>query len=131
MSRQKTRPKETPITQYRSDPSTLLDAFHDRPDLDLVREMVGFPYQALIDIEATEEIGAEPHDQKVTRTTRCNGSRANSQTTRPTFVPSWFSARCSESMKPSYTACGSAPRLPRRLPLNGLDGPNSSTVCSH
>ena len=60
MSRKKTRPKETSITQNQLDPSTLLDAFDDRPDLDLVREMVGFLYQALIDIEATEVIGAEP-----------------------------------------------------------------------
>ena len=52
------------MTQYQFDPSTLLDAFHDRPDLDLVREMVGFLYQALIDIEATEVIGAEPHERE-------------------------------------------------------------------
>jgi hypothetical protein len=33
------------MTQYQFDPSALLDEFHDRPDLDLVREMVGFLYQ--------------------------------------------------------------------------------------
>lgn len=70
------------MTQYQFDPSTLLDAFHDRPDLDLVREMVGFLYQALIDIEATEVIGAEPHERTVTRTTRRNGSRSKTLSTK-------------------------------------------------
>ena len=70
------------MTQYQFDPSTLLDAFHERPDLDLVREMVGFLYQALIDIEATEVIGAEPHERTVTRTTRRNGSRAKTLSTK-------------------------------------------------
>ena len=37
--------------------------------------MVTFLYQALIDAEATEQIGAEPHERSLTRTTRCNGSR--------------------------------------------------------
>jgi putative transposase len=70
------------MTQYQFDPSALLDAFHDRPDLDLVREMVGFLYQALIDIEATEVIGAEPHERTVTRTTRRNGSRPKTLSTK-------------------------------------------------
>ena len=70
------------MTQYQFDPSVLLDAFHDRPDLDLVREMVGFLYQALIDIEATEVIGAEPHERTATRTTRRNGSRPKTLTTK-------------------------------------------------
>jgi transposase-like protein len=70
------------MTQYQFDPSALLDAFHDRPDLDLVREMVGFLYQALIDIEATEVIGAEPHERTITRTARRNGSRAKTLSTK-------------------------------------------------
>jgi putative transposase len=70
------------MTQYRFDPSALLDAFHDRPDLDLVREMVGFLYQALIDIEAAEVIGAELHARNITRTTRRNGIRAKTLSTK-------------------------------------------------
>jgi putative transposase len=70
------------MTQYHFDPSALLDAFHDRPDLDLVREMVGFLYQALIDIEAAEVIGAEPHARNITRTTRRNGIRAKTLSTK-------------------------------------------------
>ena len=63
-SLQAARTEETPITQYQFDPSTLHDAFHDQPSLGLVREMVGFLYQALIYIEVTEVtevIGAMPH----------------------------------------------------------------------
>jgi putative transposase len=70
------------MTQNQFDPSMLLDAFHDRSDLDLVREMVGFLYQALIDIEATEVIGAEPHERTVTRTTRRNGNRSKTLSTK-------------------------------------------------
>jgi putative transposase len=70
------------MTQYQFDPCVLLDAFHDCPDLDLVREMVGFLYQALIDIEATEVIGAEPHERTATRTTRRNGGRPKTLTTK-------------------------------------------------
>jgi putative transposase len=70
------------MTQNHFDVSALLDAFHDRPDLDLVREMVGFLYQALIDIEATEVIGAGPHERTITRTSRRNGSRPKTLSTK-------------------------------------------------
>ena len=35
------------MAQQQFDPSALLDALEQRPDLDLVREMVAFLYQAL------------------------------------------------------------------------------------
>ena len=57
------------------DPSALLDALTDRPDVDVVRQMVAWLYQALIDAEATEVIGAAPHERSITRTTRRNGTR--------------------------------------------------------
>ena len=57
------------------DPSALLDALTDRPDVDVVREMVAWLYQALIDAEATEVIGAAPHERSITRTTRRKGTR--------------------------------------------------------
>jgi excisionase family DNA binding protein len=57
------------------DLSALVDALDQRPDLDLVREMVTFLYQALIDAEATEQIGAEPHERSLSRTMRRNGTR--------------------------------------------------------
>jgi transposase-like protein len=70
------------MTHYDFDPSELLDALRERPDLDLVREMVGFLYQALIDAEATGVIGAEPHERSATRTTRRNGSRSRRLSTK-------------------------------------------------
>jgi hypothetical protein len=39
------------VTHPQFDASALLDALDERPDLDLVREMVTFLYQALIDAE--------------------------------------------------------------------------------
>lgn len=60
----------------------ILDAFRESPDLDLVREMVRFLYQALINVEATQQIGAEPHERSITRSTRGNGSRTKLLTTR-------------------------------------------------
>ncbi len=64
------------MAQQQFDPTALLDALQDRPDLDLVREMVAWLYQALIDAEATEVIGAEPHERSIARTTRRNGLRS-------------------------------------------------------
>ena len=51
------------MTQQQFDPTTLLDALRESPDFDLVREMVRFLYQALIDVESTEQIGADPHQR--------------------------------------------------------------------
>ena len=70
------------MTQQQVDPSALLDALQERPDLDFVREMVRFLYQALIDSEATERIGAEPHERSIMRTTRRNGTRAKTISTK-------------------------------------------------
>jgi len=57
------------------DLSAFAERLNDDPDLDLVREMVTVLYQALIDAEATELIGAAPHERSILRTTRRNGSR--------------------------------------------------------
>ncbi len=70
------------MTHHDFDPSELLDALRERPDLDLVRQMVGFLYQALIETEATEQIGAEPHERTATRTTRRNGIRSRTLSTK-------------------------------------------------
>ena len=63
------------MTHQEFDLSALADRLHGHPDVDLVAEMVTFLYQALIDAEATEHIGAAFHEQSLTRTTRRNGSR--------------------------------------------------------
>ncbi len=64
------------MTHQELDLSTFADRVHDRPDLDLVAEMVTFLHQALIDQEVTDHIGAEPHERSLTRTTGRNGTRA-------------------------------------------------------
>jgi len=55
--------------------SELLDAFRAGDGVDLIRESVELVLQALIDLEATHEIGAEPYERTETRTNERNGSR--------------------------------------------------------
>ena len=64
------------MTHQELDLSAFADRVHDRPDVDLVAEMVTFLHQALIDQEVTDHIGGEPHERSLTRTTRRNGTRA-------------------------------------------------------
>ena len=70
------------MTYLDIDASELLDALRDRPDLDLVRRLVEFMFQELIEAEATEQIGAERHERTATRTTRRNGSRPRTLSTK-------------------------------------------------
>ena len=70
----KTR-KETPVTQTDFDLSTVLDALQSDESGDLVRQMVRFLYQALIDAEASEVIQAARHERTLARTTQRNGTR--------------------------------------------------------
>jgi len=58
-----------------SDVSDLLDAIRAGGDLDVVRRSVELVLQALTDTEATEVIGAEPHERTSTRTNQRNGTR--------------------------------------------------------
>ena len=70
------------MTHLDFDLSTLAERIAESPDVDLVREMVTFLYQALIDVEATDAIGAERHERVLTRTTRRNGSRQRRLSTK-------------------------------------------------
>ena len=70
------------MTHLDIDASELLDALRDRPDLDLVRRLVEFMLQELIEAEASEQIGAERHERTATRTTRRNGSRPRTLSTK-------------------------------------------------
>jgi putative transposase len=58
-----------------SDVIDLLDAIRAGGDLDVVRRSVELVLQALIDTEATEVIGAGPHERTATRTNQRNGGR--------------------------------------------------------
>ena len=48
---------------------------------DLIRQMLGFMLQALVDAEATSVIGAEPHQRTEARTTQRNGTRPKTVST--------------------------------------------------
>jgi transposase-like protein len=56
--------------------SELLDALRAGGNLDVMREAMQLVLQALIDVEATERIGAERYERSDARTTHRNGSRA-------------------------------------------------------
>src|SRR5437660_7503446 len=58
-----------------SDLSELLDALRAGGDIDVIRRSVELVLQALIESEATEVIGAEPHERSGARTNQRNGHR--------------------------------------------------------
>jgi putative transposase len=57
------------------DLSELLDAIRAGGDIDVIRRGVELVLQALIEAEATEVIGAGPHERSATRTNQRNGRR--------------------------------------------------------
>ena len=63
------------MTHHNFDLSDVLSALQSGESGDLVRQMVGFLNQALIDAEATEVVQAECHERTLSRTTQRNGSR--------------------------------------------------------
>jgi putative transposase len=64
------------------DLSELLDALRAGGDIDVIRRSVEIVLQALIEAEATEVIGARPHERSESRTNQRNGSRARLLSTK-------------------------------------------------
>ena len=62
--------------------SELLDAFRAGEGVDLIRDAVTMVLQELIEVEATEQIGAGRYERSETRTTDRNGSRPRLLTTQ-------------------------------------------------
>src|SRR6476646_8032272 len=62
--------------------SELLDAFRAGDGVDLIRDAVTMVLQELIEVEATEQIGAARYERSETRTTDRNGSRPRLLTTQ-------------------------------------------------
>jgi putative transposase len=62
--------------------SELLDALRAGGDLDVVREALTLVLQALIEAEATQQIGAGRYERSAARTTHRNGSRARLLSTK-------------------------------------------------
>jgi hypothetical protein len=139
------------MTPYQFGPPSLVHAFHDRSDLDLVREMVGIRHQALI-IEATEMIGAGPHERTITRTAGRNSCLTKTLRTKSGDVDVKIPNICMGSYVPSIlerrrrqgrraTARGSCQKIERscnrrlsRRPLRVTAGkaaePHDETDCS-
>jgi putative transposase len=71
-----------PVALTDSDLSELLDAVRAGGDIDIIRRSVEVVLQALIEAEATEVIGAAPHERTEARTTQRNGRRARLLSTK-------------------------------------------------
>jgi putative transposase len=67
--------ENTPMALSESAVSELLDAFRAGDGVDLIRESVRLVLQELIELEATQEIGAAPYERTETRSNERNGSR--------------------------------------------------------
>jgi transposase-like protein len=67
--------KEHPMALDQSALSDLLEALRAGGDLDVVRSGLQLLLQALIELEATEAIGAAPYERRPERTTHRNGHR--------------------------------------------------------
>ena len=65
-----------------SDLSELLAALRAGGNIDVTRRSVELVLQALIEAEATEVIGAEPHERTDARTNERNGHRARLLSTK-------------------------------------------------
>jgi putative transposase len=74
--------KETTVARTQSDVTELLDAIRAGGDLDVIRRSVELVLQALIEAEATEVIGAAPHERTDTRTNQRNGTRSRLLSTK-------------------------------------------------
>jgi putative transposase len=59
----------------------ILEMMRSAYDGELMRRLLGTMMQALVDAEATEFIGAEPHQRSEDRTTQRNGTRDKIVTT--------------------------------------------------
>ena len=70
------------MTHHDFDLSDVLEQVRSDESGDLVREMVTFLYQTLIDAEASEVIQAERHERTLSRTTQRNGTRARTLSTK-------------------------------------------------
>ena len=70
------------MTHHDFDLSEVLSALQSDESGDLVRQMISFLYQALIDAEATEVVQAERHERSLARATQRNGSRPRLLTTK-------------------------------------------------
>jgi putative transposase len=92
----------------------LLDALRSGGDLDFMREAMQLVLQALIDLEASEKIGAARYERNDTRITHRNGSRSRLLSTKagdvelaiPKLRSGSFSPPCWSPVGASTERCG-------------------------
>ena len=70
------------MTLFQSDVCELLDMIRAGGDLDVIRQSAELVYQALIEAEATEQIGAAPYERSSGRTVQRNGHRPRTLATK-------------------------------------------------
>jgi putative transposase len=70
------------MTLYQSDVLELLEAIRSGGDIDAIRKGAELVYQALIEAEATEKIGAARYERSEDRTTQRNGHRTRTLSTK-------------------------------------------------
>jgi putative transposase len=70
------------VTLYQSDLYELLEAIRAGGDIDAIRRGAELVYQALIEAEASEHIGAGRFERSETRTTQRNGHRPRTLSTK-------------------------------------------------
>jgi putative transposase len=70
------------MTLYQSDLLELLDVIRSGGDIDAIRRGAELVYQALIEVEAAEQIGAARYERNEARTTQRNGHRLRTLSTK-------------------------------------------------
>ena len=96
-------------------PSEILEAFHAGDGVDLIRESVRVALQQLIELEATDHIGAAPHEPSEDRTAERNGHRSRTLTTKAGNVElrTRICGRARSSLSSSNPAAASTRRCTR------------------
>jgi putative transposase len=94
--------------------SELLDAFRAGEGINLIRDAVRLVLQELIELEATEEIGAARYKRTDTRVTERNGARPGCWPPRPAM---------SSCASPSCARAASSPPVMEAMTGHGYDGP--------
>ena len=107
------------MTHHDFDLSEVLSALQSDESGDLVRQMVSFLYQALIDAEATEVVQADRHELTLSRTTQRNGSRPRLVSTKAGDVE----LKIPKLRKGSFFPSVSAPPSHRPGPLRRRHAP--------
>ena len=107
--------------------SELLDAFRAGDGVDLIRDSVRVALQELIELEATERIGAAPYERTEGRVSERNGHRPRSLTTTAGDVElripklrkgSFFPIILEPRRRIDQALYAHSPPGPRRVPLH-------------